>query len=179
LTGEIRAGQLQTPLNLGRLTVRQWLEVLAMPNRNEKWFRRPACWWFARRVAKALALNTRGEVRTDGLVLERFQNRLQIEWRARQVHPWEKGLAGSREAELFAKQCLEDTSAAIDRLFEKLPEIEFIDFTVLDPESSAAIVRGAVSRTEAEVAQSPSPGMRVRNLGARYRLSNWRFEPLS
>ena len=126
-----------------------------------------------------LALNTRGEVRTDGLALERFQNRLQIEWRARQVHPWDWGLGGSREAELFAKQCFEDTSAAIDRLFRKIPEIESIDFTVLDPESSAAIVQGTVSRTEAKVAKSGSPGMRVRNLGARYRLSNWRFEPLS
>jgi hypothetical protein len=150
-----------------------------MPNREEKWFRRPARWWFGRRVAKALALNQRGEARPDGLALERFQNRLQIEWRARQVHPWDQGLTGSREAKLFAQQCLEDTSAAIDRLFQKLPEIESIDFTVLDPESSATIVQGAVTRTEAKIGKSPSGGMRVRNLGARYRLSNWRFEPLS
>jgi hypothetical protein len=131
-------------------------------------------------MVKALALHRRPkEVRSDGLSLSHFRNRLQIEWRARDIHPWDRGLSQSRVTELFAKQCLDDTGTAIDRLFSELPEIEFIEFTVLDPKSSAPILRGSVDRNEANVTNDVSPGMKLKKLGASYRLTNWHFEPLS
>jgi hypothetical protein len=151
-----------------------------MPRDHERLFTRFAQWWFCRRVVKALALNRRPrEVRTDGLSLSQFRNRLQIEWRARDIHPWNNGLPESRVNELFAQQCLDDTGAAVERLFCELSEIQSIEFTVIDPKSSAAIVRGSVDRSEANMADNASPGMKLKKLGANYRLTNWRFEPLS
>ena len=151
-----------------------------VPKDHERLVGRFARWWFCRRMVKALALNKRPrEVRTDGLSLSQFRNRLQIEWRARDVHPWDRGLPQSRVMELFAKQCLDDTGAAIERLFAELPEIEFIDFTVIDPKSSAPILQGSVDRSEANMVNDVSPGMKLKKFGARYRLTNWCFEPLN
>jgi len=150
-----------------------------MPIDHERLLARFARWWFYRRMVKALALNRRPrEVRTDGLSLGQFSSRLQIEWRARDVHPWDRNLPQSRVTELFAKQCLDDTGAAIERLFCELPEVEFIDFTVIDPKSSAPILHGSVDRSEANMANDVSPGMKLKRFGARYRLTDWRFEPL-
>ena len=133
-------------------------------------------------MAKALALNTRSrEVRTDGLSLSQFRNRLEIVWRARDVHPWDRdrGLSQSDVTELFSKQCLDDTGAAVERLFCELPEVQFIDFTVVDPKSSAPILHGSVDRSEANTANDVSPGMKLKKFGATYRLTDWRFEPLN
>ncbi len=134
---------------------------------------------FRRRVIKGLALNTRGEVRRDGLSLNHFRNRLQIEWRARDVHPWDRDLPSARIARLFAEQCLEDAEAALERLFATLSEIDVIEFTMLDPNSRAPILAGAVTRSEAMNVRAPSSGMRLKQLGVTYRLQDWRFEPLS
>ena len=131
-----------------------------------------------RRVTGALALNKRGEVRSDGLSLIYFQNRLQIEWRARDVHPWDRDLPPARTARLFAEQCLTDADTAIQRLFAEFPEVDVIDFRVLDLKSQAGILCGAIRRTEAMSVRAPSAGMRLKQLGVRYRLQNWRFEPL-
>jgi hypothetical protein len=138
-------------------------------------------WRSYRRIASALALNKRGELRADGLSLCHFNSRLEIDWCARDVHPWDRNrdLPESQMAKLFAEQCLKDTSTAIEQLFCRLPEIEFIDFRVIDPNSSAPILQGSVGRKDAEALTDASPGMRLRKLGATYRLSNWRFEPLS
>jgi hypothetical protein len=147
---------------------------------HERLVGRFARWWFRRRTIKALALNMRSRnARRDGLSLSHFRNRLQIEWRARNIHPWDRGLSQSRVPELFAKQCLVDTGAAIERLFHMLPEIEFIEFTVIDPNSLAAILHGTVSRNEANMTNDLSPGMKLKKFGAQYRLTNWHFEPLS
>jgi len=146
----------------------------------ERLLARFARWWFRRRIVKALALNKRRrEARADGLSLSQFRNRIQIEWRARDVHPWDRDLPQSRVTEMFAQRCLDNTGAALERLFGNLPEIEFIDFTVIDPKSSAPILRGSADRSEANMAKDASPGMKLKKLGAKYRLSNWRFEPLS
>jgi hypothetical protein len=140
-----------------------------------------ARWWFSRRVVKALLLNKRRRaIRMDGLSLRQYRNRLQIEWIAREVHPWNRDLPRTQIAELFAEQCLDDAGAAIDRLFRELPEVEFIDFTVLDPKSSVPILHGSVDRSDANaVDDRSSPGMKLKKLGVKYRLSNWQFEPLS
>ena len=156
--------------------------VPIMPRDPERLLARFARWWFCRRIVKALALNKRPkEVRADGLSLSQSRNRLEIEWRARDVHPWDRdrGLPQSDVTELFAKQCLDDTGAAIERLFSELPEVEFIDFTVIDPKSSAPILHGSVDRSEANTANDMSPGMKLKKFGATYRLTDWRFEPLN
>jgi hypothetical protein len=130
------------------------------------------------RVVRALALNRRGEARGDGLPLSRFNNRLEIEWRARQVHPWDRDLPPARVAQLFAEQCLDDTRAALERLFSALPEIDVIEFTVTHPVSRALIVAGSVTRRDIRDAKACSSGMRLKQLGVTYRLHDWQFEPL-
>ncbi len=76
----------------------------------------------------------RGEVRSDGLSLNHLRNRLEIEWRAREIHPWDRDLPAIRVAQLFAEQCLDDANAALERLFSSLPEIAVIEFKVIEPE---------------------------------------------
>ncbi len=131
-----------------------------------------------RRVIRALALNKRGEARSDGLSLSHFQNRLQIEWRAREIHPWDRDLPLARVTRLFAEQCLKDADAALNRLFATLPQIDVIEFKMLDPNSGASILSGTVTRSESMNVRAASSGMRLKQLGVRYRLQNWRFEPL-
>jgi hypothetical protein len=50
------------------------------------------------RIKRALALNSRGEARRDGLTVDSVSSRLEIRWRARGIHPWDRHLA-SLEAE--------------------------------------------------------------------------------
>jgi hypothetical protein len=57
-------------------------------------------------------------------------------------------------------------------------EIDVIEFTMLEPNSGARILSGAVTRSEAMSVKAPSSGMRLKQLGVTYRLQNWRFEPL-
>jgi hypothetical protein len=133
---------------------------------------------FHRRVIRALALNKGREARSDGLSLNHFQNRLQIEWSARDVHPWDRDLPPPRVAQLFAEQCLKDADSAIQRLFAELPEIDVLDFTMLEFKSGARILCGAVTRNEAMIVRASSSGMRLKQLGVTYCLQNWRFEPL-
>jgi hypothetical protein len=131
-----------------------------------------------RRIIKALALNRRGEVRKDGLSLNHFDNRIEIEWRARNVHPWDRDLAPAPAARLFAEQCLDDANAALERLFAILPEVNVIEFRVIDPTSLAQILSGSVTRKDAEAVRAMSSGMKLKEQGVRYRLNNWRFEPI-
>lgn len=131
-----------------------------------------------RRVMKALALNKRGEVRPDGLPLRHFQDRLEIEWCARQVHPWDRDLSAAQTAQLFAEQCLDDTNAALERLFSDLAEIDVIAFKVTHPVSGAPILSGSVARFEARAVRAHSSGMRLKQLGVVYHLQNVQFEPL-
>lgn len=41
-------------------------------------------------IEYALALHARNEVRRDGLTLTKTSSQLVIEWRARDVHPWDR-----------------------------------------------------------------------------------------
>jgi hypothetical protein len=133
---------------------------------------------FRRRVVTALAVNRRGEARPDGLSLNYCHGRLELEWRARQVHPWDRELPLARTARLFVEQCLEDTEVALRRLFAVLPEIDLIDFKVTHPLSGALILSGSVTRQEAYTVRAHSSGMRLKQLGVIYRLQGWQFEPL-
>jgi hypothetical protein len=131
-----------------------------------------------RRVLRALALNRRGEARRDTLSLNRSEHRLQIEWRAREVHPWDRDVPEPRLAQLFAVQCLDDASAALERLFSQMPELDVIEFSVRHPISSMLIMSGCVARADTRTVKAHTSGMRLKQLGVTYRLCNWQFQPL-
>src|SRR5580658_4820745 len=102
---------------------------------------------------KALKLSPRGGVRNDVLVLSKLSKEsdqeLQLEWLARDVHPWDRDLPAPHQAELFCQQALQDTEAAILRLFRLLPDIAQVNFRVLDPHASRrVIITGNVERRE-------------------------------
>ena len=131
-----------------------------------------------RKVIGALEVNCRAGVRNDGLPLRSIRSRLEVEWQARDIHPWDQGIAPEEAAQRFAQQCLEDVDAAISSLFESLPETDEIELRVFDPTSGNPIGAGAVTRVEAAAATSGSVGMKLKSLGLVYRLANWQFESL-
>ena len=131
-----------------------------------------------RKVIGALEVNRRAGVRNDGLSLKRVRSRLEVEWQAREIHPWDQGLPPERAAQKFVQQCLADVDAAISRLFATLPDTDEIVLRVLDPTSGNPIVAGMVTRAEAATARAGSVGMKLRSLGLVYRLANWQFESL-
>jgi hypothetical protein len=137
-------------------------------------------WRYRRNLDRALALHLRGEVRRDGLTLKNACNRLEIQWWARDIHPWDRDLPSEKEASLFAEQTLADTEAAIFRLFEALPQVEVIKLSVLGPKSETPIMSGTVHRSTLSTARRGlmSIGMRLMDLGVCYHLSGWEFQSL-
>lgn len=129
-------------------------------------------------IRQALALNLRGEARKDGLKLKKALNRLEIEWRARDVHPWDRNVSPEEKGHLFVEQCLADTEAAILRLFEALPQVDILELRVVDPRSEATILAGAVNRSTMEDNDRLSVGMRLKLSGVNFRSSGWEFEAL-
>jgi hypothetical protein len=98
-------------------------------------------------VERALALHLRGEVRRDGLNLISLRTHLEIEWRARDIHPWDRGLLlPAARAAAFVEQSLADTEVAIYRLFGALPQVDAITLRVLDRTSEHLMISGTVSR---------------------------------
>src|ERR1700721_1228987 len=114
-------------------------------------------------VERALALQLRGEVRNDGLESITLTTQLQIEWRARDIHPWDRGLLSpGQRTEAFLEQSLVDTEAAIYRLFEALPQVDAIAVRVLDRKSETVIISGNVSRLAASARdENLSVGMQL------------------
>jgi hypothetical protein len=136
---------------------------------------------FRRIVMKALALKPRGFVPRDVLVLSKLSAHLQVEWRARDIHPWDRDQPSSRQAELFREQALHDTADAVVRLFQILPEMDALDIRVLGPGTfgEKLMFAGTVSRSEAFAARSlSSSGMRLMVMGVRYQVRNGHLEPL-
>ena len=132
-----------------------------------------------RRVAHALALKPRGAVRDDVLPIKHLAVGLQVEWFAREIHPWDPDLPERRKAELFAQQCLEDVDAAIPRLFERLPEIDVLEIGVLERTSQTRIIRGVVHRSDLAGQMDSSLGMRLKAIGVNYRRTDLRLEPIA
>jgi hypothetical protein len=61
-------------------------------------------------VKRALALRPRGTIPNDVLALSNLRlsgHCLQLEWRARDIHPWDRDLPDSLQAELFSIQALQ------------------------------------------------------------------------
>jgi hypothetical protein len=129
---------------------------------------------YHRGIERALALNGR----SDGLKLEKVSSRLEIEWCARDIHPWDRHDPPERRAALFVRQCLNDTDAAITRLFEALPRVDVIAVRVLEPVTREVIVAGTVRRSALRPDTALSAGMRLWQRGIVYRSDGWRFEPL-
>jgi hypothetical protein len=103
-------------------------------------------------IENALALHRRGEVRRDGLILIKGSHHhgsrhLEIEWLAREIHPWDRGCQHLDQGLEFIEQYLADTDAVLSRLFNELPEIDVIEFCVIHPNSQEPVLSGAVERT--------------------------------
>jgi hypothetical protein len=134
---------------------------------------------YRRRIEHVLALVGRGEVRCDGLRLNQVSNRLEIQWRARDIHPWDRDLPRERRAPIFVEQSLADTETAISRLFETFPELDVIDLSVLDPESEFTMIAGTIDRSAwTGNRRRVSLRMRLSDLGVRYRFPGALFEAL-
>jgi hypothetical protein len=113
-------------------------------------------------IQRALNLQTRGEGRCDGLTLTKASHYLEIEWRARDVHPWDRDSEWEQRESLFAEQSMADTDLALSRLFNELPEVDVIEFAVTHAETDQRILAGKVERS--------SPVACTRGVSARTRL---------
>jgi hypothetical protein len=135
---------------------------------------------YQRNIQRALALHLRGEVRRDGLKPVNSTTHLEIEWRARGIHPWDRGLLSpTQRATAFVEQSLADTEAAIYRLFEALPQVDVIDLRVFDHTSETLIISGTVTRPVTSARDEKlSIGMRLRYLGITYHSAGSLFEAL-
>jgi hypothetical protein len=134
---------------------------------------------YRRSLDRALALHLRGEVRRDGLTLTNACNRLEIQWRARDIHPWDRDVPQEKHALLFAEQTLADTEAAIFRLFEALPQVDVIKLSVVGIGSESPIISGTVHRSTLSTARRGlmSVGMRLRDLGVSYHSAGRPYQP--
>jgi hypothetical protein len=136
----------------------------------QAFFRKLDHWRYHRCIKQALALHLRGEARRDGLTVDNVSSRLDIRWRARDIHPWDRDLARYEREVLFAEQALADTEAAVVRLFEGLPQIDVIDLSVVEPASEILIAAGTVHRSDLSTLRPRllSVGMRLREVGITY-----------
>ena len=131
-----------------------------------------------RTVTRALSLTPRGGVAHDVLVVSKLSGQIQVEWIARDVHPWDCDLPEEQKSQLFLHQCLGDVDAAIARLFYELPEIDAIEVSVIHPISKAKLIEGTVSRA-AVLSSSDAPiGVRLSAMGLHFRRTNGGLEPL-
>ena len=139
------------------------------------------CFRFRSGLGDSLALNRRGEVRSDGLTLIRIVNHMAIEWYARDIHPWDRDRDISPEDRslMFVQQCLSDTEAAISRIFERFPQVDSIEIRVLEPQSKQPIIAGTVFQASLETNDNLSVGMRLMLSGLTFRLSGWAFDALN
>jgi hypothetical protein len=132
-----------------------------------------------RKVSRALDLYLRGEVRRDGLQLTSMRSSLEIEWRARDVHPWDRDSRRDERRAMLVSQTLFDTDAAIARLFDSLPYVDVLQIRVLGVGSDTSILGGTVTRSSLEeVRDGLSVRMKLRELGITYHSEGLQFEPL-
>jgi hypothetical protein len=135
---------------------------------------------FMRRVVQALRAGRRAGIASDERRLQKISSHLDLEWNARDVHPWDRDLPRERQAELLATQLLEDTVSVIRRLFNTLPEVDTIRISVREPsEPHNVLLEGTVTRAALRrVRECPSPAMSLKLLGVYYRLIDGSLEPL-
>lgn len=145
----------------------------------QKWSRRLQLRRDLRRIQRVLSRIGRGEARRDGLRLDNVRHRLAIQWRARDIHQWDRSLSPERRSLAFVDQALADTEAVIVGLFEALPQVDAVDLTVLSPESDYTMMAGTVSRSAVNDGRRlVSVKMRLSELGVQFHLSGSRFQAL-
>ncbi len=133
-----------------------------------------------RRIVRALALHRRGEVRRDSLCLLSMCNSLRVEWRAREVHPWDRDDPDDQKRMALVTQTLADTYAAISRLFAALPQVDVLEVRVLEGESEIPILAGTVNRSSLnDLTDLLSVGMKLSRLGIVYHSAGLQFESLA
>ena len=134
-----------------------------------------------RALGDALALHRRGEVRPDGLFPFTFAVRLTVNWRERDIHPWDRDMPENCKAPRLVQQTLKDTEDAVERIFAAFPEANTLEVNVFerDPASNRVIVSGVVRRSDLGRVSSSSIWMRLRMLGITYRLVNDHLEPIA
>lgn len=131
-----------------------------------------------RSLLHALALPARGGVPNDGLTLKRVRSRMEIEWKARDIHPWDRDAPREAQAQNFLDQFLTDTEAEVDRMFEALPQIDTFDIIVRDPVSDRVIASGTLDRISSELGAFASARMRLMARGFKLYLNEAYFERL-
>jgi hypothetical protein len=149
--------------------IRRWLKTIFQPKPK---------WVIERRVTQALALKPRGAVAHDVLRMRRLSGQIQVEWIARDIHPWDRDLPEEAKAQLFLQQCLGDVDLAIARLFYSLPEIDAIGIIVKHPISKAKVIEGTVSRAALLATSAASTAARLSAMGLHFRRTNGGFELL-
>ena len=108
-------------------------------------------------IERALALTPRGCVRHDTLRVNRLSGQLQVEWPAREIHPWDRDLPPDRQAKVFCAQTITDADVAIFRLFQMLPEINAITIRVVEPHTMGRVLMaGTVLRKDLFASALPS-----------------------
>jgi hypothetical protein len=133
---------------------------------------------FWRKIERALALHRRGEARSDGLQLTLAKTNLRIEWLARSIHPWDRDLPADRAERAFTQQCLDDTGAALTRLFAEIPVLDTIEVRVRRYPSHAPLLSGTVRRECLKTGDYGSIGMKLRAIGLSFRMSNLCLEEI-
>ena len=94
----------------------------------------------------ALALHRRGEVQSDGLSLLDVSIKLTVNWRERDIHPWDRDLPEAQAAPRLLDQTLHDTEDAVERIFAAFPEANTLELSVFesDPTSNRVLMSGLV-----------------------------------
>src|SRR5262249_12666070 len=126
---------------------------------------------FCSKVERALALHKRGAARSDGLRLTSARTVLSIEWLARSIHPWDRDLPALQAERVFTQQCLDDTSAALTRLFEEIPMLDAIEVHVGRVPSHPPILFGTVRRDCLKNNDCGSIAMKLRTLGLSFQMT--------
>ena len=135
---------------------------------------------FWRQLTRALHLKPRGADSADRQLLTKVSTRLEIEWYARDTHPWDADLPSDERARRFTDDSLAGTVAAIRGAFERFPEVDAIEIRVLAPRKPHAVLfSGVATRSDAaECSPRLSPAMTLKLLGIEYLMVDGRLEPI-
>jgi hypothetical protein len=149
--------------------LREWLTITFKP--------KPKC-VIERSVTRALSLKPRGAVAHDVLTMSKLSGQIQVEWVARDIHPWDRDQPEEEKSQLFLQQCLGDVDVAIARLFYALPEIDAIEIRVMHPMTKSKLIEGTVNRATLLSSSGAPIAVKLSAMGLHFRRSNGGFEPL-
>jgi hypothetical protein len=119
-----------------------------------------------------MALHWRGEARCDGLRLTAARTVLQLEWLARDLHPWDRDLPRVRAHLEFSAQCFDDTEAAITRLFNEIPVLDAIEVCIRREAAQSPLLTGTVEREDFERIERAPAALKLRRVGLKFCMSN-------